>query len=806
MPSKKSQRRTRQNDWRQRDPEYQAEAEKYGTPLPSRQLILETLDKTGPLRMDALAEELRLSAEDSAEGFRRRLGAMVRDGQLLKNRRGAFGRAERMNLVAGRVSAHRDGFGFLTPDEGGADIFMPPREMESLMSGDRVMVQPSSGDRFGKREGRVVEVLERANKTVAGRLVDEHGVLMVVPANPRIIKDVLIPPQDAGKAKAGQMVVAEIVTPPARRSLPVGRIVEVMGDHLAPGMEIETAVRAFGLPHLWPEKVEKAIKGLPKRVLPKQKEGRFDLRELPLVTIDGEDARDFDDAVHCRRTPRGFQLFVAIADVAAYVERDSALDQEAALRGNSAYFPSQVIPMLPEVLSNGLCSLNPKVDRLAMVCEMRVNLEGEVTRAKFYEGVIRSHARLTYEQVAEALAEPEGSRAKRMKRLLPHLQDLELVFEALLEARGARGAIDFESTETRMIFGEDRKIEKIVPVQRNKAHRMIEECMIAANVQAAKFVLKKKLPTLYRVHERPTGEKVTALREFLATRGMSLGGGAEPQARDFAKVSEAASKRDDAAVVQMAILRTLMQARYSPMPDGHFGLALEHYGHFTSPIRRYPDLLLHRALKHAIHKRPLKKFAYSDEQMQSIGDHCSMTERRADEASRDVTNWLKCEYMQQFLGQSFDGVIAGVAGFGVFVQLKDLHVEGMVHVSALYSDYYEFDAQHQRLVGTRNGRTFQMGDPLRVRVTRVSLDERKIDLEPDEAAGEAAGKVGDGSKRKQVQAGFSGKSAKSKQSGRAASPTGKNKQRRGPGSNSKAAKSPGSGSKSPKRQSKRKKK
>lgn len=755
MPSKKAERRTRQNDWRKRDPRYQDEAAKYDNPLPSRQMILETLDQTGPLKMEALAAALELYDEELAEGFRRRLGAMVRDGELLRNRRGAFGRAERMNLVAGRVSAHRDGFGFLTPDDGGSDIFMPPREMDALMSGDRVLVRPSSDDRYGKREGKVVEVLERANTTVAGRLVQENGVSLVVPANPRIVKDILIPPDSVGRAQSGQMVVAQIVTPPARRSMPVGKIIEVLGEHLAPGMEIETAVRAFGLPHEWPEKVSKTVAALPKRVLPKQKEGRFDLRELPLVTIDGEDARDFDDAVYCQRTSSGFQLFVAIADVAAYVEKDSALDQEAQLRGNSAYFPSQVIPMLPEELSNGLCSLNPKVDRLSMICEMRVNPEGRVTRSKFYEGVIRSHARLTYEQVAEALAEPDGKVARRLKRLMPHLQDLEAAFDALFSARGARGAIDFESTETRMIFGEDRKIERIVPVRRNKAHRMIEECMIAANVQAAKFVLKKKLPTLYRIHEQPAAEKVTALREFLATRGMSLGGGNDPETIHFAKVSAAAASRDDGAAIQMAVLRTLMQARYSPEPEGHFGLALEHYGHFTSPIRRYPDLLLHRALKHAIHKRAAKKFAYSDDQMQSIGDHCSMTERRADEASKDVTNWLKCEYMRQHVGETFDGVISGVAGFGVFVELEGLYVEGMVHVSALYSDYYEFDAQHQRLVGTRNGRSFQMGDRLRVKVARVSLDERKIDLEPAEGGGRSPG-------RSEVQPGFRAKSAKSK--------------------------------------------
>lgn len=734
MPTKKSRRKSRANDWRSRDPEHESEQARYENPLPSRALIAEVLEKDGPLSLETLIEHLHLKDEDSHEGFRRRLEAMVRDGELLKNRRGAYGQATAMNLVAGRVIGHRDGFGFLSPDEEGTDIFLPPREMDALMSGDRVLVRPSREGRDGKREGVVVEVLERANKTIAGRLIDEHGVHLVVPANPKIVKDILIPPGDLGGAKPGQMVVAEIVSPPARRTLAVGRITEVIGDHLGPGTEIETAVRAFGLPHEWPKEVLNQVKSIPDHVGAKQMQGRVDLRDLPLLTIDGEDARDFDDAVYCEPAGKGFRVLVAIADVAAYVTPGSALDREAELRGTSVYFPEQVIPMLPEALSNGLCSLNPDVDRLCMVCDMQLDANGEVKRSKFYEGVMKSHARLTYTQVADALEQPRQATQGKLGQVLPQLQNLQRAFTALFKAREQRGAIDFDSTETRIEFGEDRKIARIVPVQRNQAHRLIEECMIAANVQAALWVLKRKLPTLYRVHEVPAADKITALREYLSAQGILLGGGAEPQAADFAKVAQLARGRDDAPVIQMAILRTLMQARYTPEPEGHFGLALEHYAHFTSPIRRYPDLLLHRALKHLIHKRPAKEFAYDEDRMAALGEHCSVTERRAEEATRDVVNWLKCEYMSEHVGEEFDGVITGVAGFGVFVELSGFYVEGMVHVSALYNDYYEFDPRHQRLVGRRNGRTFKVGDTLKVKLTRVSLDDRKIDLELGGAA------------------------------------------------------------------------
>ena len=722
-------------DWQTADAEYAKEQTRYADPVPSRNLILETLAAhEGPLTLDELVGAFGLGKLTQQEALSKRLVAMVRDGQLMQNRRGAYGPVTEMNLIAGSVQAHRDGFGFLIPDAGGKDVFLSPRQMRSLMNGDRVLVRVVGLDYKGRPEGVVAEVIERVSRSVVGRLHVERGVSYVIPDNPRVQQDLLIPADDLAGARHGQMVVAEIVQPPGHRTLPVGRITEILGEHLAPGMEIEAAIRAHSLPHEWPHAVEQEAAAIPDTVQPAQHEGREDLRKLPLVTIDGSDARDFDDAVHARRERKGWTLWVAIADVSAYVKPDAPLDKEALKRGNSVYFPQRVIPMLPEKLSNGLCSLNPDVERLCMVCEMRVMPDGEVAKARFFEGVMRSHARLIYEDVAEMLDAPDGPKARERAAILPHLQTLNDVFEALFAARSRRGAIDFESTETKIVFDGERKIDRIVPVQRNRAHRLIEECMVAANVEAAKFVEKARLPTLYRVHEDPDPVKIATLREFLALKGLSLGGGPKPKAGDFAKVLQAAKSRPDISLIQTVLLRTLMQARYSPVNVGHFGLALTHYAHFTSPIRRYPDLLLHRALKHAAQKRGLlrrrpKDFLYTQEQMEAFGTHCSMTERRADEATREVTAWLKCEYMSHRVGEEFDGIVASVAPFGLFVELSGLYVDGLVHVSTLKNDYYEYDERTHRLNGSRSGMSYGLGDRLRVRLVRVNLDERKIDLE-----------------------------------------------------------------------------
>ncbi|MGQ0620454.1 MAG: ribonuclease R [Panacagrimonas sp.] len=736
------------HDWRTQDPAHAAESERYADPIPSRQLILDTLaEHAGPLNVDELIGHFQLARLDQQSAIEKRLGAMIRDGQLVQNRAGAFGPVTKMNAIAGTVQSHRDGFGFLIPDTGPPDVFLPPRQMRELMNGDRALVRIVGRDHKGRPEGSVVEVLKRASRLIVGRLHVDQGVAYVIPDNPRVHQDLLIPADARGDSRNGQMVVAEITAPPGHRTLPVGRVVEVLGEHLAPGMEIEAAIRAHGLPHVFPDEVEFEAAAIPETVRAVQMEGRADLREVPLVTIDGPDARDFDDAVYARPIRGGgWSLIVAIADVAAYVTPGSALDREAAERGNSVYFPSRVIPMLPEKLSNGLCSINPAVDRLCMVCEMRVDTEGEVTKSRFFEGVMRSQARLVYEDAAAVLeaegatdqgAQPragEGDKRKVPEPVLPHLHALNDCFGALHKARERRGAIDFESTETRIVFGEDRKIERIVPVRRNRAHRLIEECMIAANVEAAKFVAKHKIPSPYRVHEKPDAMKVQTLREFLAAQGLKLGGADRPEAIDYAQLMQRAAKRPDRSLIQTVMLRSLMQARYSAENAGHFGLALTHYAHFTSPIRRYPDLLLHRALKHLIHKRKPVTFMYPIEDMERHGAHCSMTERRADEATRDAVVWLKCEYMSSHVGEEFDGIVSGVAPFGLFVELGGLYVDGLIHVSSLSNDYYQYESRHHRLIGDRGGKVYSLGDRVRVRVVRVNLDERKIDLELAAAA------------------------------------------------------------------------
>jgi ribonuclease R len=726
-----------------KDPFAEREAGKYESPIPSREFIMSVLADTGrPMTREELATAFGMHRDEEVEAMRRRLRAMERDGQLLRNRRGGYGLVDRMDMVRGRVIGHPDGFGFLVPDEGGDDLFLTPREMRQVMNGDRVVARVAGIDRRGRREGAIIEVLERNTHSVVGRIYFEAGISFVVPDHKRLTQDIRIPPEAVGGAHHGQFVTVEIVEQPGKRSGPVGRVAEVLGDHMAPGMEIDVAIRAHEVPHRWPDAVEEEIAGFSGKVSPAAKRNREDLRELPLVTIDGVDSRDFDDAVYCKRTPRGWKLIVAIADVSHYVAPGTALDTEACLRGNSVYFPERVIPMLPEVLSNGLCSLNPEVDRLCMACEMTIDRQGKVTRSRFMEAVMRSHARLTYDEVAAMLVERDGGTRKRYAGLLQPLEELYKLYQALRKLRDQRGAIDFDTVETRIVFGADRKIERIVPVQRNDAHKIIEECMIAANVCAARFLARHKLPTLYRVHEGPQADKLTDLREFLGELGLSLGGADKPSAADYAKLLRQVETRPDAHLIQTVMLRSLSQARYSPENIGHFGLSHGEYLHFTSPIRRYPDLLVHRAIRwrlrsEASRKKGLKRrpaaFAYTDADMASLGEHCSVTERRADDATRDAVDWLKCEYMLDKVGESYDGIVSSVTSFGIFVELRDIFVEGLVHVTALHNDYYHFDPAGHRLRGERTGKVYRLGDALRVKVVRVSLDDRKLDFELDDA-------------------------------------------------------------------------
>ncbi len=727
------------------DPQAAREADKYASPIPSREFIMQRMDELGKLlTLDEIAACFDIESETDQEALRRRLRAMERDGQVLRNRRGGYGLLDRMDLVRGRVTGHPDGFGFLIPDAGGDDLFLTPRQMRGVFHADRVVARVVGLDSRGRREGAIVEVLERNTQRVVGRIRFESGVTFVTPDNKRIAQDIQIPREEVGGARDGQFVSVAIIEQPSRRAGPVGRVVEVIGDHMAPGMEIDVAIRAHDLPLFWPKGVEEEINSLKAEVPPAAKRSRVDLRDTPLVTIDGADSRDFDDAVYCESTPKGWRLLVAIADVSHYVRPGTALDEEALARGNSVYFPERVIPMLPEILSNGLCSLNPDIDRLCMVCEMYINKQGEMTRSRFFEAVMRSHARLTYAEVARLVVDKDKKQRTQRKALTPHLDELYTLYKVMRRGRSSRGAIDFESKETRIMFSEDRKIEKIIAVERNDAHKVIEECMIAANVCAARFLNRHKLATLFRVHEGPKAEKLTDLRDFLKERGLSLAGGKQPAAGDYAKLLKRVQSREDAHVIETVMLRSLSQAKYSPDNIGHFGLAHEEYLHFTSPIRRYPDLLVHRAIRYHLKKQSIKKsgkkpaprtltssggFSYEHAQMQAFGEHCSTTERRADEATRDVVDWLKCEYMLDKVGQDFEGVISSVTSFGIFVELKDIFVEGLVHVTALQNDYYHYDPSGHRLRGERTGKTYHLTDVVKVKVVRVDLDDRKIDFE-----------------------------------------------------------------------------
>jgi ribonuclease R len=721
-------------DWRKADPHAAREARKYARPIPSREAIgLFLEDRGAPANFGTIADALDLVRGDERDALDRRLGAMVRDGQIMRNRRGDYCLTDHLPVVAGTVIGHRDGFGFLKPDEDGADVFLPPGQMRELMDGDRALVRVSNEDRRGRREGRLVDVLERRPATFAGRYVEEQGIGFVSPDHRRMHHDVLIPRAKRGAARSGEMVRIELVEYPTRRTQPIGRVIEVLGDQHTPGMDVELAVSTHGLPHEWPAAALAEAEAHGDTIDPKSATGRLDLREHDLVTIDGEDARDFDDAVWCKATPRGFKLLVAIADVSHYVAPGSALDDEAEARGTSVYFPDRVIPMLPEALSNGLCSLNPGVDRLCMVCELHINKAGKITASRFRRGLMRSAARLTYGEVAAVIA---GDRAARSRNdeMIERIEALHGVYRALSKARNARGAIDFETTGTRILFDQARRIKSIEPTERNDAHKLIEECMIAANVAAAKFLHKHKMPALYRVHAGPTEEKLAQLRDFLGPLGLRLGGGDEPEPMNYARLLKRIAGREDRHLIQTVLLRSLSQAVYAPRFEGHFGLGLAAYTHFTSPIRRYPDLLVHRAIGHVLDGGSPRNFRYGPRDMERLGRHCSETERRAEDATRDAIAWLKAEFMLDKVGDEFDGLISGVTSFGLFVELKGLFVEGLVHVSSLRNDYYRFDATRQRLVGERSGQVYQLAGTIRVRVIRVSLGDRKIDFEPLENA------------------------------------------------------------------------
>ncbi len=693
--------------------------------IPARGAILDALQGAGvPLPESELARLLAVPRA-ARDAFAGRLAAMQRDGQLLVNRKGELCVVAKLDLVTGTIQGHADGYGFLVPEGGGGDIFLNAREMHKALHGDRATVRRTGVDRRGRAEGEIIEVIERANRTIVGRLYEERGIAFVVAENRRISQDLLVPPDGRGGARSGDVVVVEVIEHPSSQREAIARVVEVLGRYADPGMEIEIALRKHDLPHQFSAAATRLAAKLPKGVRASDREGRVDITDLPLVTIDGETARDFDDAVWCERKGKGYRLLVAIADVSHYVRDGDALDRDARERGTSVYFPRRVIPMLPEALSNELCSLKPDVDRLCMVCDMSIAASGEIRRYRFYPAVMHSRARLTYTAVWQWLSAPDAA-PEAAKPLLPQLADLHALYRLLRAARERRGAIDFDTIEHELEFDVQGKIVRILPVVRNDAHRLIEECMLAANVCTAQFLAGHGHPALYRVHEGPTPAKLAILKEFLAGSALTLPGGDEPTAADYAALLLSIRERPDFALLQTVLLRSLQQAQYRPENVGHFGLSYEAYAHFTSPIRRYPDLLVHRAVKAVLQRT--KYVPGGDTGWEALGLHCSQTERRADEATRDVTNWLKCHFMQDRVGEEFAGTISSVASFGMFVTLDDLHIDGLVHVTELGRDYFHFDAVRHALVGERSGRVFQLAGRVRVRVVRVDLDATKIDF------------------------------------------------------------------------------
>lgn len=712
------------------DPYAKREARRYEFPIPSREAILAVLadEAEGPLSAEQLAGILGLTAPDRFEALGKRLAAMLRDGQLLVNRRGQYAVARKLDLVAGTVIANPEGFGFLRPDAGGDDLFLPPYELRKAMHGDRVLASVTGLDRRGRREGAIVEVLERRLTRLMGRYEERAGIAYVVPDDRRITLDILIPPDARGSAREGQLVVCEITAPPEHKRPPFGRVLSVLGDRLTPSLVVEAAIHGHGLPHEFPQAVLDEATAVPLEVPAEVAAARVDLRKLPLVTIDGEDAKDFDDAVWCEPTRDGFRLIVAIADVSHYVRPGTPLDQEAQLRATSVYFPGFVIPMLPETLSNGICSLNPKVDRLCFVCDMRIDRDGNTTKAKFYEAVMRSHARLTYTKVWKAIGEGDADAIDELGELLPHVERLHQLYKVLAKARAKRGAIEFETSETRFVIGPAGEVVQAGMLPRNDAHRLIEECMIAANVQAARFLLERGLPAPFRVHERPPENKYAELLEFLAEFDLTLPPWGKVRPRDFTALLKKVRDRPEAALLESVLLRAQSLAVYAIDNVGHFGLALESYAHFTSPIRRYPDLLVHRAIKHALAGGSAEDFLYSPSDMAALALQCSEKSRRADEAAREVDERYRAAWMEQHVGGEFDGVISGVTSFGLFVELIESKVTGLVHVTQLPNDYYHFDPLRKTLTGERKGLSFRLGDTVRIIVLRASLEERKIDF------------------------------------------------------------------------------
>ncbi|MET0506536.1 MAG: ribonuclease R [Luteibacter sp.] len=712
------------------DPHADREAQRYEKPIPSREAILALFEERGELLSEHdIARALRLFDEYEIVALNRRLGAMVRDGQLLRNRRGDYAPAQKLSLLPGRVIANAEGYGFLRPDEGGEDLYLSPQQMRSVLHGDRVLASVVGIDRRGRRQGAIVEVLERRSPRLVGRVVIENGVTLVEPDDRRLHQNIMIPSGRDSGARSGEIVVVEITDPPTQHRGPMGTVRAVLGERLQPSLVVEMAIASHDLPHEFPVQVIRQAEEIEPKVTAEERKGRTDIRKLPLVTIDGEDARDFDDAVYAEALKEGgFRLIVAIADVSHYVPVGTPLDVEGYNRSTSTYFPGFVVPMLPETLSNGICSLMPKVERLCMVCDMQIDEEGEVVRSKFYDAVMFSHARLTYNKVWQAVGERNADVRDEIADVLPQVETLHKLYKVMAKARKRRGAIDFETPEVKFRLGPAGDVESMGASDRNDAHKMIEECMIAANVQAARFLTKRKVPALYRVHASPPAEKYDDLLQFLKEFKLKMPPADEVTPADFSALLKKVHDRPEAELIQSVLLRAQSMAVYHPENQGHFGLALDAYAHFTSPIRRYPDLLVHRAIRYALTRGKPADYVYSEAQMSAMAIHCSQRERRAEEAERDVDERFKCAWMEKHVGEEFAGTITGVTSFGLFVELAASRVSGLVHVSQLPNDYYKFDPVRHLLQGERTGAAYRLGDYVSVQVLRASLEDRKIDF------------------------------------------------------------------------------